>query len=94
MATSDIDKVPETTADLDRRAWLVLAVGTNRQHGGNDGYDDEPESHYGWDDTGPQSCRAVRGGRDRDLGQELADRRVGDRGHPNGRKHQAGISVQ
>jgi hypothetical protein len=34
-------------------AWLVLAVGENRQHGGNDGYEDEPASHYSWDSTVP-----------------------------------------
>jgi len=33
------------------RAWLVLAVGENRQHGGNSGYDDVPDSHYTWDST-------------------------------------------
>lgn len=34
-------------------AWLVLAVGDDRQHGGNDGYDDEPAVHYSWDDRVP-----------------------------------------
>ena len=29
----------------------MLAVGNNRQHGGNEGYDDDPEVHYSWDDT-------------------------------------------
>lgn len=33
------------------RAWLMLAVGADRQHGGNDGYDDDPDVHYSWDDT-------------------------------------------
>lgn len=32
-------------------AWLLLAVGDNRAFGSNDGYEDEPESHYRWDDT-------------------------------------------
>ncbi|MEU6398608.1 HNH endonuclease signature motif containing protein [Streptomyces cinnamoneus] len=32
-------------------AWLVLAVGDERQHGGNDGYDDDPSQHYSWDST-------------------------------------------
>ncbi|MFF7332723.1 HNH endonuclease [Streptomyces sp. NPDC008150] len=32
-------------------AWLVLAVGDARQHGGNDGYDDNPSEHYSWDST-------------------------------------------
>jgi ribosomal protein S27AE len=35
------------------KAWLLLAVGEDRQHGGNDGYDDSPASHYSWDDTVP-----------------------------------------
>ena len=34
-------------------AWLSMAVGENRQHGGNDGYDDEPSVHYSWDSTVP-----------------------------------------
>jgi hypothetical protein len=34
-------------------AWLMLAVGEDRQHGGNDGYDDSPSTHYSWDDTVP-----------------------------------------
>lgn len=32
-------------------AWLVIAAGADRQHGGNQGYDDDPERHYEWDDT-------------------------------------------
>ena len=35
------------------RAWLLLAVGENRQHGGNAGYDDEPSATYRWDSTVP-----------------------------------------
>src|SRR5688572_20810641 len=37
----------------DRRAWLALAVGDGRQHGGNDGYDDDPAVYYSWDDRVP-----------------------------------------
>lgn len=33
------------------RAWLLLAVGEDRQHGGNDGYSDEPDAYYSWDST-------------------------------------------
>jgi hypothetical protein len=29
----------------------MLAAGEDRQHGGNEGYDDVPERHYQWDDT-------------------------------------------
>lgn len=32
-------------------AWLVIAAGDDRQHGGNDGYDDEPSAYYSWDST-------------------------------------------
>lgn len=34
-----------------QRAWLLLAVGDDRQHGGNLGYDDKPASYYTWDST-------------------------------------------
>jgi len=40
-----------------RPAWLMLAVGDNRQHGGNDGYDDRVETHYSWDSTVPHAGR-------------------------------------
>src|SRR4051794_14351061 len=44
----------EVTAPArDPLAWLVLAVGADRQHGGNDGYDDDPDAHYSWDSTVP-----------------------------------------
>lgn len=43
-------------------AWLVLAVGDeDRQHGGNDGYDDDPSQHYSWDDTVPNHARIAVG---------------------------------
>ncbi|MFV2112862.1 HNH endonuclease [Micromonospora sp. LOL_025] len=29
----------------------MLAVSTDRQYGGNDGYDDDPDAHYSWDHT-------------------------------------------
>lgn len=41
-------------------AWLCLAVSGRRQHGGNDGYDDNPSSHYSWDSTVPNhAARAM-----------------------------------
>jgi DNA-directed RNA polymerase subunit RPC12/RpoP len=43
------------------QAWLALAVGDNRQHGGNDGYSDNPSVHYLWDDTVPNHGK-VRAG--------------------------------
>lgn len=42
-------------------AWLMIAAGEDRQHGGNHGYDDDPERHYEWDDT-VANHRAPRGG--------------------------------
>lgn len=35
----------------DATAWLMLAAGEDREHGGNDGYADDPTAHYVWDDT-------------------------------------------
>lgn len=34
-------------------AWLLLAVGDDRQHGGNEGYSDDPPTRYEWDSTVP-----------------------------------------
>ena len=28
------------------RAWLMLAAGDDREHGGNEGYDDDAATHY------------------------------------------------
>jgi len=33
------------------RAWLLLAAGDDRQHGGNTGYDDQADAYYSWDST-------------------------------------------
>ncbi len=38
--------------------WLMIAAGDNREHRGNDGYDDEPSAYYSWDSTVAHS-RAV-----------------------------------
>lgn len=35
------------------QAWLLMTVGENRQHGGNSGYDDQPDVYYTWDSTVP-----------------------------------------
>ncbi|MEV5754939.1 HNH endonuclease signature motif containing protein [Actinoallomurus sp. NPDC052308] len=45
----------------DRVAWLALAVSGKRQHGGNDGYDDDPSCYYSWDDTVPNSSTVAVG---------------------------------
>jgi hypothetical protein len=38
-------------------AWLMLAAGDNREHAGNDGYDDIPSEHYSWDNTVPNCAK-------------------------------------
>ena len=37
--------------DRSPRAWLLMAAGDDRQHGGNSGYDDQPDMYYSWDST-------------------------------------------
>lgn len=37
----------------DTTAWLMLAAGDDRARASNDGYDDDPSSHYSWDDKVP-----------------------------------------
>lgn len=37
----------------DVAAWAILTAGEDRQHGGNDGYDDADSLHYSWDSTVP-----------------------------------------
>jgi len=45
------------------KAWLLLAVGDDRQHGGNDGYDDELDVEYRWDSTVPNHASLTEGDR-------------------------------
>lgn len=33
------------------RAWLLMAAGASRQHAGNEGYADQADAYYSWDDT-------------------------------------------
>jgi len=40
------DVVPE-------RAWLLMAAGNDRGHGGNAGYDDQIDAYYSWDSKVP-----------------------------------------
>lgn len=37
--------------------WLLMTVGDNRQHGGNAGYDDQPDVYYTWDSTVPNHAQ-------------------------------------
>ena len=39
----------------------MLAAGSDRQHAGNDGYDDAPSEHYSWDDTVANHALPKRG---------------------------------
>ena len=41
----------------------MLAAGEDRAHGGNDGYDDQPDAHYSWDNTVPNHGRVRIGDR-------------------------------
>jgi HNH endonuclease len=43
------------------RAWLLMTVGDDRQHGGNSGYDDDPDVYYTWDSTVPNHAKIARG---------------------------------
>lgn len=36
-----------------KRAWLLMAAGDNRGHGGNAGYDDQIDAYYSWDSNVP-----------------------------------------
>lgn len=42
-------------------AWLLLAAGDSRQHGGNEGYDDQADVYYTWDSTVPNHARIKAG---------------------------------
>lgn len=48
-------------ADRNVTAWLMLAAGDDREHGGNDGYEDDPKSHYVWDETVPNHSKPKPG---------------------------------
>lgn len=42
-------------------AWALVAVGDHRQHGGNDGYDDDVDRYYSWDSTVPNHGQIAEG---------------------------------
>ena len=44
-----------------KNAWLLMAVSGTRQHGGNDGYDDDPAASYAWDSTVPNRDKLQEG---------------------------------
>ncbi|MBT0992964.1 HNH endonuclease [Cellulomonas sp. DKR-3] len=39
------------------RAWLLMAAGSNRGHGGNAGYDDQIDAYYSWDSNVPNHTK-------------------------------------
>lgn len=43
------------------RAWLLMAAGDNRGHGGNGGYDDQVDAYYSWDSNVPNARRLAAG---------------------------------
>lgn len=43
--------------------WLLYSAGDLRQHAGNDGYDDEPDSVYEWDSSVPHASDVAVGDR-------------------------------
>ncbi|SEQ63275.1 HNH endonuclease [Lentzea xinjiangensis] len=45
----------------DTTAWLMLAAGDDRARASNDGYDDDPSSHYSWDSTVPNHAKPAEG---------------------------------
>lgn len=64
MSVEAVPRRPEESSTVvDSGAWLMLAVGDDRQHGGNDGYDDSPSTHYSWDETVPNHGAVRRGDR-------------------------------
>lgn len=49
------------SASSQGRAWLLMTVGDDRQHGGNAGYDDDPDVYYSWDSTVPNHAHIAEG---------------------------------
>lgn len=48
-------------AGAPQRAWLLMAAGDNRGHGGNSGYDDQVDAYYSWDSNVPNHKKLVVG---------------------------------
>lgn len=51
---------PPNSGGAMARAWSLLTI-LDRQHGGNEGYDDRAESHYSFDSTVPNAARVSEG---------------------------------
>jgi hypothetical protein len=48
-------------SNVSQRAWLLMAAGEKRGHGGNAGYDDQPDAYYSWDSNVP-NYKSIRVG--------------------------------
>lgn len=59
--TGDGCKAVAMSAPREPRAWLLLAMGEDRRHGGNLGYDDQVAAYYSWDST-VHNARSIREG--------------------------------
>ncbi|MFV0632788.1 HNH endonuclease [Demequina sp.] len=44
-----------------RHAWLLMAAGDSRGHGGNEGYDDQIDAYYSWDSNVPNARNLAEG---------------------------------
>lgn len=44
-----------------QRAWLLMAAGDDRGHGGNSGYDDQVDAYYSWDSKVPNHTKLTVG---------------------------------
>lgn len=64
MSTDRIsDSEEEPSPRAASAAWLMLAAADDREHGGNDGYDDSPAMRYSWDETVPNHAAVRQGDR-------------------------------
>lgn len=46
-------KLYRMATEVPQPAWLLMAAGDNRGHGGNAGYDDQHDAYYSWDSNVP-----------------------------------------
>src|SRR5687767_681397 len=51
--TLSVRSLGVSQSDRAPRAWLLMAAGDNRGHGGNSGYDDQIDAYYSWDSNVP-----------------------------------------
>lgn len=61
LALTPCAKLGFVAAETPRNAWLLMAAGDDRGHGGNDGYDDQADAYYSWDSNVPNARRIAPG---------------------------------